>query len=284
MKRYLLFLSIFAIFICAGSVAAQSKAKKRKTPAATVQPSPTTASSAKENTETSDSAKKNQRPSISGGNADASKKSETIINKAVAKFPYGYEFSQPDFLVQHVWIEHDETGKGKITFEKRELAEPITDPIQISSEALERIKNFWNELNFVDSSENYQSATYDYKHLGQMKLRLEQAGKKRETEFNWTENKIAESLTKEYKRLTEQFIWMFDINLARENQPLEAPKLMDKLENLIKRGEISDANQMLPVLREASNDERIPLIARNRAGKLVKVIEKQSEKKSNQKP
>ena len=176
MKRYLLFLSILTIFVCVNFVAAQSKAKKRKTPPTVVQPAPTTASSTKENAENTNLAKKNQRPTTVIGSGDTAGKNDIIVNKTVAKFPYAYEFSQPDFLVQRVWIEHDETGKGKITFEKRELGEPITDPIQISAEALERIKKLWDELNFIDSTENYQSTTYDYKHLGQMKLRMEQAG------------------------------------------------------------------------------------------------------------
>ena len=67
---------------------------------------------------------------------------------------------------------------------------------------------------------------------------------------------------------------MFDITLARENQPLEAPKLLDSLDSLIKRNEISDAEQMIPFLKELSNDERIPLIARNHAMRLVKKIGK----------
>ena len=34
---------------------------------------------------------------------------------------------------------------------------------------------------------------------------------------------------------------------------------------------------MLPFLQALSNDERVPLIGRNRAGKLVKQIEKQKK-------
>jgi hypothetical protein len=34
---------------------------------------------------------------------------------------------------------------------------------------------------------------------------------------------------------------------------------------------------MLPLLKELSNDERIPLIARNHAGRLVKQLEKEKK-------
>jgi hypothetical protein len=49
---------------------------------------------------------------------------------------------------------------------------------------------------------------------------------------------------------------------------------MDELDSLLRRNEISDPPQMLPMLKELSNDERIPLIARNHAKRLVEKIEK----------
>ena len=84
----------------------------------------------------------------------------------------------------------------------------------------------------------------------------------------------AKNLADEYRRIGQQFVWIFDINVARENQPLEAPRLLDALDSMVERNEISDAAQMIPLLDELNNDERIPLIARNHAAKLVKQIEK----------
>ena len=284
MKRYLFLFLCFSLAIFSQSAFAQSNKKNRKTE----QKPPETIAAPKPNPavpENEDSAavvaapqtgKKNQRGAAA---QNENPKANDGWQKTGAKAPYAYEFSQPDFLVNHVLIEHDENGNGTITFEKRQLGEPITDPVKIAPAALERIKKLWSELNFLDSTENYQSAKYDYPHLGQMKLRMEANGKKREASHNWTENKTAETLTKEYKRLTEHYVWLFDINLARENRPLDAPKLIDKLEGLIKRGDIYDAAELLPVLRETKDDERIPLIARNHAERLIKTIEKMSEKK-----
>ncbi|HYJ92753.1 MAG TPA: hypothetical protein VEV84_15690, partial [Pyrinomonadaceae bacterium] len=59
-----------------------------------------------------------------------------------------------------------------------------------------------------------------------------------------------------------------------ENQPLNAPSLMDELDSYLRRNEISDPKQLLPLLKELSNDERIPLIARNHASKLAEKIDK----------
>ncbi len=67
---------------------------------------------------------------------------------------------------------------------------------------------------------------------------------------------------------------MFDLKLAREMQPLNAPGLMDEMEWDLTRGELSDPYQLVPLLKDLLTDERIPLIARNHAGRLLKKIEK----------
>jgi uncharacterized protein (UPF0147 family) len=67
------------------------------------------------------------------------------------------------------------------------------------------------------------------------------------------------------------------MSISRENQPLNAPGLMDELDADLRRNEISDPTQMLPLLKEISNDERIPLIARNHATRLMEKIEKEKK-------
>lgn len=216
--------------------------------------------------------KKNERPAANGSTV----KTPPI---ATAKGPlYRYEFIQPEFLVSRIVIEHDDTGNGNISFEKKSYGEPITEPIEVSPASLEKLKAAFAALNFIDSTESYQFER-DYAHMGNIAITLKNAGKERTAKYNWTTNPEAKVLMDEYRRVANQFVWMFDFNLARENQPLETPRLVDALDGLLKRSEISDPHQMLPFLQAVSNDERVPLIGRNHAGKLVKQIEKQ--KKSN---
>jgi hypothetical protein len=170
-------------------------------------------------------------------------------------------------------IEHDENGLGKIAFIKRGYTEPISDPIEVSPAAMERLKKAFAALNFLDSKEDYQYQK-DFSHLGVMKITMRKDGRERTSEFNWTDNKDAKAITEEYRKLGNQYIWMFDINLARENQPLQAPGLLDELDSLVRRSEISDAGQMLLFLQKLTEDERVPLIARNHAAKIIKTIEK----------
>jgi len=111
--------------------------------------------------------------------------------------------------------------------------------------------------------------------MGNVAITLRNAGRERTAKYNWTSNKDAKFLMDEYRRLANQALWVFDFDLARKNQPLETPKLVESLDSLLKRAEISDPSQLLPFLTAVGNDERVPLIARNRAGKIVKQIEKQ---------
>ncbi len=267
------------------SVSAQTKRETIKKKSAKKSVPAQTPTATAEN-ETMPTTKKNSRPETESQltPTQTEKPNETIkTNQRPAatvenNLVYFYEFSKSDFFISKVYIEHDENGKGKITFQKKDFGEPITDPIQLSVAALERIKATWQALNFLDSTENYQYEK-DFSNLGTMKFTMKKDGRERAATFNWTDNKDAKILADEYRRIGQQFIWVFDVTVARENQPLEAPKLLDSLDSMVRRNEISDAAQMIPLLKELSNDERIPLIARNHATRLIKEIEKKVDKK-----
>ena len=268
------------IFSFTTVVFAQSKRKAttKKPLKKTVLTQPANVEEVKEST-----VKKNTRPETDNEQTSTEQIGETTkINSrpvALKDSPiYFYEFAQPSFLVSKIYIEHDENGKGKITLLKKDFAQPETDPLQLSAKTVERVKALWNALNFLDSTENYQFEK-DFSHLGTMKFTMKKDGREREATFNWTDNKDAKALSDEYRRIGQQFVWVFDITVARENQPLDAPRLFDALDSLIKRNEVSDSVQMIPLLNDLSNDERIPLIARNHATKLIKQIEKNADKK-----
>jgi len=164
-------------------------------------------------------------------------------------------------------------GRGKITFERQNEENPITEPIELSTAALGRILGLWSELHFLDSNTNYQSSK-QFPHLGTMRIRIENGERNRTAEFNWSDNKSAWTLVSEYRRVADQAILVFNMNVAREIQPLNAPQLMDEMEMLYTRNGLSDPQQLVPLLKELRTDEHIPLIARNHAERLLKKIEK----------
>lgn len=186
---------------------------------------------------------------------------------------YSYEFTQPEFIIRHILIDHDAAGRGKITFERKNEEGTIEEPVELSRDALERVLGAWAALRFLESTENYQSERH-YAHLGTMRLKMEHDSLKRTAEFDWTNNKVVSSLTNEYRRVADQAILVFNISVARESQRLNTPKLMEEFELQLKRNGLSDPQQLIPLLKDISADEHLPLIARNHALRLIKKLEK----------
>ena len=186
---------------------------------------------------------------------------------------YTYEFKQPEFLIKHIVIEHDSRGSGKIKFVQRTEEMAVEEPLQLSPEAISRISGLWRALNFLTSNESYQ-ADRQYPHLGTMLLKMEKDTRQRTAEFNWTNHPEALALVNEYRRAGDQAILVFELSVARESIPLNTPKLMERAEALLKRNGLSDPRQMLPLLKELSTDDHLPLITRNHALRLIKKIEK----------
>ena len=216
-----------------------------------------------------DQTKRNDRPNT--------EPSPTPLREDNKKAPdptrYSYDFAQPQFIIRHILIEHDAQGRGTLTFERKGEETPIVEPVELSTAAMGRIQGLWTELRFLDSDENYQ-ASKDFSHLGTYRLHMDDTRRQRTATFNWSSNKPAWSLANEYRRVADQAILIFDIKLARELQPLNAPQLMDLMERLLTRGGLSDPRQLVPLLQELRIDEHIPLIARNHADRLLKKIEK----------
>ena len=186
---------------------------------------------------------------------------------------YFYEFTRPGFTYERILIEHDEAGKGKISFLKDGFEDLITDPLQLSPVTLANIKDVLTTLNFLDSTENYQYSR-DFSNMGNMAITVKKDGRERTAKYNWTDNKQAKFLMDEYRRIANEYTWKFEIAIARQNQPLQSPGLMDTLDSYIKQNEISDPPHLVALLTELSTDERLPLIARDHAAKIVKQIEK----------
>ena len=214
--------------------------------------------------------KKTPRPAEQGGGA-APPAEQTRAGDA----RYIYEFTNPAFVVSRIRLIHDAAGRGRVTFERKTSGEPITEPLSLSPAALRRVLAHWEALRFLDSQADYQ-AKKQFPHLGTVRLTMNDGARERTAEFNHSTDPDASGLASEYRRAADQAIMVFDLNLALENQPLESPKLLDALDRMVTRDAVSDAAQLAPFLRSLSTDERLPLIARNRA---VKILQKLEDKK-----
>ena len=186
---------------------------------------------------------------------------------------YFYEFTRPGFLVPHIFIEHDATGKGKITFQKKDVEDLITDPIQLTPGTVSRINDTLAKLDFLNSTEDYQYEK-DRSNMGNIVFRFVRDGRDRTIKLNWTLNPEAKALMDAYQRIGIEAVWKFELTAVRTNQPLVSPRMLEELDGYLKRDEISDPSHLVPLLKELVDDERLPLIARNHAARLIDRIQK----------
>jgi hypothetical protein len=259
------FTILLFILFAAAAVSAQVKKTPRPgttSPAITATPKPTPEPTPE---------KKNGRPDTVGKPAE--------IPQSGFKPTHIFKFERPGFLTSKIVIQHDESGKGTIAFLKKDFDEMMTDPIQLSEATIDGIRQAFERLNFLDSTEIYQYEK-ELANMGSNEITLRLNGRERTVKYNWTDNKDAKFLMDEYRRIANEYVWKFDMVVTRENQPLEAPRMIDALDSYLRRGEISDPPHLLPFIKEISEDERLPLIARNHAARLLKQIEKSKKSKN----
>lgn len=241
---------------------AQSRTPKKTEPRAEGQSTP------KKNTARPEDENGDSSSASSGNGAQNRSKTDSNATR------YVYEFSQPDFFVYFIHVEHDDSGHGLIRFERRTDTEQMTDPLEISPAAMERIRAHWTALNFLDSTESYQGPR-TYPSQGKTKLTLRRDGRERTAEFNYSQNADAQGLADEYRRVADQAVLVFDVNVALEAQPLDTPRLIERIESLIDTNSLSDKKQIIPLLKTLSEDERVPLVGRNHALRILKKLDKE---------
>ena len=258
--------TVTLIFLFAIAVPAQTKKPKKKV--VTTATAPAAAPEAPTQTPVEVPIKRNERPT------DATAENTKQASRAAAHTPvYFYEFDRPGFTYPRILIEHDEAGKGKMSFLKDGYSELLTDPIELSDVTMANIRQTLTAMNFLDSTENYQYSR-DFSNMGNTTFTVKKDGRERTVKYNWTDNKNAKFIMDEYRRIGNEYTWKFEMNIARENQPLQTPGLVDALDGYLQRSEITDPPHLLPFLGPLSNDERLPLMARNHVTKLIKQIEK----------
>ena len=237
---------------------AQRKTSKRAAPAAAPGPTPKKAS-ARPGEGAHDAQQQAPPPSLKAGAQPKAKEDPNAAH-------FVYEFEQPDFFVYFMHVEHDERGRGHIRFERRSDTEQLTEPFELSPATLERIKAHWANLRFLDSTAEYQGERH-YPSQGKTRLTMRQGGRSRTAEFNYSQDSDAQGLANEYRRAADQALFVFELQVALESQPLETPKLINRLETLIDRNMVSDAKQLAPLIKQLTEDERVPLVGRNHAAR-----------------
>ncbi|HMM79915.1 MAG TPA: hypothetical protein PKC65_07835 [Pyrinomonadaceae bacterium] len=215
-------------------------------------------------------------PKLNSRPASESDKEGSAHNATAAT--HIYVFERPGFTYPRIEIRHDDAGKGVIIFEKIDLDEPMDDPIELSDATVNTLNAAFTRLDFVNSTEDYDAKKVNVA-TGTISITLKQNGRSRTATFRWSDNPDAKLLMDEYRRISNEAIWKFEMQVARENQPLETPRLMARLSSLYESNELPDPPHLLPLLKQLANDEILPLIARNDAERVAKAIEKAEAKR-----
>ena len=185
---------------------------------------------------------------------------------------YQYTFVNERFTIPRIEVEFDGTGAGQYLFKKKD-ADEIVNKMTVSAALLKQIQSLFNELNFLDSTEDYQHKK-DFSHLGTMTIRYAHKGKERSVKFNYTENSALSRLAELLRGIATQEMLVFDIENTRQTDPISTPAQMRLLESELRGKRLADPPKLIPLLKDIIQDEGVPLIARNHAERLLQMIQK----------
>ena len=183
--KTVLFASVVVLLVANAGTA---QTKRRPRPSVSPSPSPAAVPPQATRSEPGPS-KRNERPGEPLQAASA-KNIATPVQVKVDAAAFLYEFDRPGFNIKSIRIQHDELGKGTITFAHKDHSESITDPVVLSASTMANLRQAFDALSFLDSTENYQFEK-DYSHLGNVKITMTKGGRTRTAAYNWTENKEA---------------------------------------------------------------------------------------------
>jgi hypothetical protein len=96
--------------------------------------------------------------------------------------------------------------------------------------------------------------------------------------FNYTENAQMTELAGLLRGIAIREVHAFDLEVSMKHAPLALPGILVQIEADLKYDRISEPAGLLPLLEQMADDPSLPLIARNRAGKLGKKIESGKKK------
>lgn len=183
---------------------------------------------------------------------------------------YRYTFVNERFTTPFQQVEIDESGKGVFRYQRKE-SEEISLKFDLSPSLMSRIRNLFDMLNFLNSNEEYQHKK-DFSHLGTMTISRAHKGLERTVKFNYTDNQYLNQLTELFRDIATQETRVFELETVRSTDPISTPAQMRLLESELRSKRIADPQKIIPLLREIRMDEGVPLIARNHAERLIKMI------------
>ena len=194
-----------------------------------------------------------------------------------AGISFSYVFENPRFHVPLIEIDLTADGSGELRFKRGESDDILDRKIKLLPETLARIRQLMEDSQFLASEEDYQHKK-DFSHLGWMTILARQGERERRVRFNYTEHLQVQEMSAIFRAIATQEMHLFDIDLSQQFQPLDLPRQIEILENDLRLARIAEPERLLEPLREIADNDVLPLIARNRAKRLIESIEKKKYK------
>ncbi|MFN0121918.1 MAG: hypothetical protein ACKV2V_15600 [Blastocatellia bacterium] len=186
---------------------------------------------------------------------------------------FRYLFENERFTTQRIRVEFDQAGQGIFSLTKKNSDE-VVNKLQLSAGLVAQLQGLLDAADFLAGSESYQHKK-DFSHLGAVSITYARNGRERTAKFNYTEHPLMNRIAELFRNIANQEERIYDLQNAREADPLSTPKQMQLLENEFKSHRLADPARLITYLEELKLDEGIPLISRNHADRLIRMIQKQ---------
>jgi len=195
----------------------------------------------------------------------------------VAAVDYSYQFDGPRFYVPLMEIDLAADGTGELRFRRGESDEIFKIELKLLPSTIERIREIYTETNFLNSNEDYQNKK-DFSHLGWTTLSAKEGERERKVRFNYTTNLQIDELAKIFRGIATQEMFLFDIATMAQYQPLDLPRQLEAIESSLRLEQITEPERILVAMRDLNSNDALPLIARNKASRIISDIEKKKYK------
>ncbi|MGH9765436.1 MAG: hypothetical protein ACREDR_45205 [Blastocatellia bacterium] len=210
--------------------------------------------------------------------------SPTIRQQAAAEaapsksgIAFTYKFENARFYIPLIDLQVNADRTAELSFKQGESDDTIDQTFTVRPETMNKLVELTTRSRFLESDEDYQSKK-DFSHLGWITITATEGGHHRTARFNYSQNKDVSDLAEIFRAVATQWIDLFHINVAVEHQPLDLPAQLDVLENDLQIERLAEPESLVGPLRDISQDDTLPLIARNHANKIITAIQKKKYK------
>lgn len=172
---------------------------------------------------------------------------------------------------EHLRISLHKTGEGKFAAKPREGDWFLTE-FQASPASMRFLLATLDFIRFLDSTEDYES------HLkvadrGLKTIVLEQNGKSRTAQFNYTTNKSMAAIEDYFEGAATTLLRVASLENAMKYDKLGLPEQLAALQTELNNRWLSETELLLPVLKKISNNSSFFKIVQRKAHQLVLQIE-----------